>query len=395
MRRSPRACGWRGGGAGAWRVLLAVAFLLLWGAEAQTAAQGPPGQEAGAHEVRRGDTLWDLARRYLSNPVLWPQIFEVNRDVVEDPHWIYPGEVLRLPAAAARDAASLAATPAWPAERQEAQEAQETQPGTAARRSVSGFGGSSVFDQSPTSGDVLGELQVDDSRPSPLVSPSDFYRAPFVATPETIGPVAMTARKIEENPLGLSLPPAIRKHHRVVLDLNGLPVEEGAVLQAFRWQRALRGYGRVATPLALLEVESVGRDSARAVVVDLFGNYQVGDAVIAAERFDWDGRVAQAPVESGPVARVIGFETDRPLLGRGDMVFLEVGRGAGVELGDEFAVFSASERRADRAPWNERVASVRVVKVGSWTATAVVVDLQDVGVDSGAPARLVFRASGG
>jgi hypothetical protein len=46
--------------------------------------------------IVRGDTLWDLAGKYLGNPFLWPQIWDQNR-YITDAHWIYPGDPLLLP----------------------------------------------------------------------------------------------------------------------------------------------------------------------------------------------------------------------------------------------------------------------------------------------------------
>src|SRR5690606_31074241 len=64
----------------------------------------PAEQQQREHIVRRGDTLWDLARAYLENPFLWRLIYEANRDVVEDPHWIYPAERLVIPPLLATEA---------------------------------------------------------------------------------------------------------------------------------------------------------------------------------------------------------------------------------------------------------------------------------------------------
>lgn len=47
--------------------------------------------------IERGDTLWDLAQRFLGDPYRWPQIWELN-DYIRDAQWIYPGDPLVLPA---------------------------------------------------------------------------------------------------------------------------------------------------------------------------------------------------------------------------------------------------------------------------------------------------------
>jgi len=48
-----------------------------------------------AHTVRRGDTLWGISGQYFKNPYQWPRLWSQNPQIL-NPHWIYPGDRLRL-----------------------------------------------------------------------------------------------------------------------------------------------------------------------------------------------------------------------------------------------------------------------------------------------------------
>ncbi len=47
------------------------------------------------HVVRSGDTLWDICSFYFNNPWEWPKIWSYN-PTITNPHWIYPGDIVRM-----------------------------------------------------------------------------------------------------------------------------------------------------------------------------------------------------------------------------------------------------------------------------------------------------------
>ena len=56
----------------------------------------PPEQ---SYTVEKGDNLSKIAKHFYGKATAWPKIFEANRDQLDDPDRIKPGQVLRIPAA--------------------------------------------------------------------------------------------------------------------------------------------------------------------------------------------------------------------------------------------------------------------------------------------------------
>ena len=76
------------------RKSLLALLLVAVGGMAQAAVQlkeNHPEQ----YTVVKGDTLWDISARFLSEPWKWPELWQANPQV-ENPHLIYPGDNLSL-----------------------------------------------------------------------------------------------------------------------------------------------------------------------------------------------------------------------------------------------------------------------------------------------------------
>ena len=66
-------------------------------AEAGAAREPTAGQATAGelHVVQKGDTLWSICTKYFGDPWRWPRLWAAN-PLITNPHWIFPGDVLRL-----------------------------------------------------------------------------------------------------------------------------------------------------------------------------------------------------------------------------------------------------------------------------------------------------------
>ena len=56
-----------------------------------------PAAAGAKHEVKKGDTLWKIAKEVYGDGNLYPEIFKANQDTLSDPHKNQVGQMLRIP----------------------------------------------------------------------------------------------------------------------------------------------------------------------------------------------------------------------------------------------------------------------------------------------------------
>jgi len=125
---------------------------------------------AKTHEIKAGDTLWELAQQYYGNSYLWPQLWESNTWIT-DAHWIYPGDVL-LVTGEAGDAATAAGA---------ATEGSAALSPVSPRATLEGnIGGA---EETTSSGLPIARLEPE-GRPLPLGTESDIYCYGYIGHPQ-------------------------------------------------------------------------------------------------------------------------------------------------------------------------------------------------------------------
>ena len=73
-------------------LILAVTAACAFAAEPVRLVDNPPDR----HIVVPGDTLWGIAGKFLKEPWRWPEVWNMNREQIRNPHLIYPGDIVLL-----------------------------------------------------------------------------------------------------------------------------------------------------------------------------------------------------------------------------------------------------------------------------------------------------------
>lgn len=358
---------------------LTAAALLSVAATAPALAQAAR-SEASTHTVKRGDTLWDIARRYLGDPYLWPEIYRINTDQIEDPHWIYPGEILRL------TGRTVAAAPPAP---EQAPVAAPVQP-----RSTS----QSVFSSRQVEFGRNGAMRGPYVRPR--VRMGDILRAPFygpLGGPRDAGLVMF----------GADIPGIDKSHSTTNFQLYDrllmLPPAGSAAavrdrFMAYELGSSDEDVGTIVIPVALLQVVRAPRNDEPAIVVvrELYGSLDADTKVIALDTTGAGvtARPVAVPQGAGQSTKLLDVHTNSVLPSLGSFVLFGLSARDGMHIGDEVAIYRPhNEPKGDDGPSQPEVAiaTAQVVRVTPYGSTALVTAQEQPAIKKGESVRVVAR----
>ncbi len=381
------------------RASLLAAALLFAAANIQaqvTTGTGQQIQGPTVHVVQTGETLWELAQRYLGDPFLWPEIYRINTLVVEDPHWIFPGEELRLapptePELVAVGPTEIDTVQALPVE--PGPEEQIPAPRPVAPPPPPTETAPTVFQPPPPTVAAAARTSSESYRYRP-VRRGEFYASGFLTEGEVLPWAAVTGR------VGLpALPSLPASSDGMIFGEISIVAPAGALYQigdsllVARLSRELEGaWGQIVTPTGIVRVTDVAGSNLRAEIVAQFDRVSDGQSAIPLERFDDPGYVVPVPVQNGSMGEIVVVRDPEPLVGQQDIVFVNLGRQDGVALGDVFEILKPKEPevRGSAQPWDV-IGVMHIVHVRERSSTAFVLNVSDTGIGGGTPVRLIRK----
>lgn len=352
--------------------------VLLVAAEAQTPAPGagapvpmsgqasasPPGVPGGgeAYVVKKGDTLWGIAKNLFDDPFLWPRIAEHNL-FIKDPNRIYPGDTLALP--------GRVLTPAPVAEAPKPEPPREAPKGEA--KPPAPPAPAPAPPAAPTT--VLAPLA-----PVPPVSKAAIACSPVLLDEGATASAGIgSIVKSTEGRLLLS------QEDYVSVSLDGAETPKAgdrlAVVRpgprVIHPQSKLR-MGRTLHTLGVLEVTEVRDRTARSRVIYGCEAITVGDRVAPFTLPPFPEDKIAKPATRQVEGVVLDAARPIQLYGLQHLVYLDVGAGQGIVPGDVFAVYRPSVPAMNKVTGQpapiapERLGEAVVIRLTEKTTTAVI-----------------------
>lgn len=341
----------------------------------------------GTHTVKRGDTLWDLAAAYLGDAFQWPEIYRINRDVVENPHWIYPGEVLRIPGAGTGE---VAETEEEILEEIEITEDQPEEPARPRGAGVTVFTPVPIVETTPLGAGA-------DAPPLPTVRPGQIVEAPYVDLvdgPRDPGRILDTRELAgihEESARG-----RYRQFEQVTITLPGDATgRAGERYVAVARGPVLEGLGQLLVPTGVLELvrPPVDGEAAIARVNGTFDDLRTEHRLVVMRGLDAPTAKA-VPVPTGGQEARIRLVVDEHILPTiGSYFIIDGSSRDGLNVGDELLVYEPRGNGEAGRPDNPEVpiAKAQIVRVTPYAATAVVLSVREPRIERGKWVRVTAR----
>jgi len=379
------------------------------------AAAAFQGQVPSSHTVSRGETLWSISQMYFNDPLLWPEIYRLNTAVVEDPHWIYPGEVLNLSemvnvaqggdTVVARPDTTVAAADTVRADTIAAivpldTAAIDTIPADTALLIVEpppptvAESRETIFDRRRTNQQVVQDvLRAYVHQPYRPLRAGEFYAAGFLSEEQrlpwgrVLGATAVSAiprlsdRTSATTFQEISIRPPRNASYHVGDSLLVARIDR--IMEFGRW-------GDVVVPTAVARVTSIQDEQVLAVVVAQFDRVHENQLAMPLEPFRDPGQVRPTPVEQGLTGKLIDARDPHAIAGAQQYFFIDKGRRDGVTLGDVFEVYKPAQGYAGTASEEVR-AVLMIVHTRERSATGLLLQISHPSLDRGLPVRLIKK----